>query len=111
MTEAIGSASDFYRLRVTHIDAGGDVEFDWRDDVLWRSEPPAFGEETDLWVLEAVTVDAQEFVTPIAVFASSDDAHEALEEATSDLEQMTRSEFEAEYLHALDEGTDDAPDS
>lgn len=111
MSEAIGPARDFYRLRVAHIDEGGDVEFDWRDDVLWRSEPPAFGDEADLWVLEAVTLDNQEFVMPIAVFSSSDEARDALDEATDDLQEMTRSEFEAEYLHTTVEESEDAPDA
>jgi hypothetical protein len=101
VSRPIGPACDFYRLRVTRIDAGGDVEFDWRDDVLWRSAPPDSMPESDIWVLEAVTLDAQEFVTPIAVFPDADEAREALVEATEDLDEMTRAEFEAEYLHDL----------
>lgn len=82
-----------------HLDLGGDVEFDWRDDILWRSARPSGGpRESDVWVVEAVTLDSQEYVTPIGTFASSAEAHEALSEAQNDLASMTKSEFEDSYM-------------
>ncbi len=110
MTRIIGQASEFYRLRLTRLDEGGDVEFDWRDDILWRQEAPTPAEEADLWVLEAVTLDEHETVTAIASFATRDDAETGLEEATTDLEAMTRSEFESEYLREAVEVAEDVPE-
>ena len=107
MKRVIGAASEFYRLRLMRIDAGGEVEFEWRDDVLWRKEPSTFAEESDVWRLEAVTLDADETATTIALFSAHDDAHAALEEAAGDLDEMTKSEFESEYLHAPAEDSAD----
>ncbi len=98
MGKLIGPATEFYRLRLTHFDEGGDVEFDWRDDVLWRSTEHAPGEESDVWVLEAVTLDAEESVAPICACATSVEAHETLADVERDLAVMTKSEFEATYI-------------
>jgi hypothetical protein len=94
----IGPADDFYRLRVRRLDLGGDVEFDWRDDVLWRSVATAATSEADTWVIEALTLDAREAVTPIASFANADDARISLDSIVEDLRAMNKSEFEAEYI-------------
>lgn len=99
MAKVIGPAVEFFRLRLIHIDQGGDSEFEWRDDVLWRDEPVSFAAESDAWVLQAITLDEAEAVLPIASFGERDEALAALEEATADLEAMTRTEFEGEYLH------------
>ncbi len=98
MGRTIGPAADFYRLRLTHIDVDGDLEFDWRDDVLWREGPPDAAQESDVWVLQAVSLDEDEAVTSIAAFCERDAAEEALAESRRDLDGMTRREFDAEYL-------------
>jgi hypothetical protein len=40
MAKTIGSAADFYRLRMMRLDASDAVDFEWRDDILYR-RPPA----------------------------------------------------------------------
>lgn len=98
MTIVIGPADDFYRLRVSRLDLGDGVDLDWRDDVLWRRSPESVPSEEDAWVVEAVTLDAKETATPIAEFGSADEAQVALDEIRTDLNSMTKAEFEAEYL-------------
>jgi hypothetical protein len=94
----IGPADDFYRLRVRRLDLGGDVEFDWRDDVLWRSVAASATSESDTWVVEVLTLDDRESVTSIASFASANEARLSLHSIAEDLAAMTKSEFEAEYI-------------
>ena len=98
MSRIIGPANEFYRLRVTHLDEGGDVEFDWRQDVLWRSPDFEPQQESDIWVLEAVTLDELETVTPLMMSATSGEAHDALAQAQADLDSMSKSEFESAYI-------------
>ena len=98
MSRVIGPADGFYRLRIRRLDLGGDVEFDWRDDVLWRSTPAAEAVEDDTWFIEAVTLDTSETVTSIAAYGSADEAREAFDSIAEDLAAMSKSEFEAEYL-------------
>ena len=34
-----GEARDYYRLRVVKFDESGDLDLEWRDDILWRTPP------------------------------------------------------------------------
>ena len=101
MTKLIGPADEFYRLRVSRLDLSGEVEFDWRDDILWRTTPGVEPSEEDAWFMEAVTLDGREVVTRIAAFASADEARRVLDEVSADLTSMSKSEFEVTYLNAL----------
>lgn len=97
----IGAAGDFYRVRTIRVSEAAAPEFEWRDDVLWR-EPVAPEPEPDYdnYRVEAIDVDDDENVTVIGVFDSPQDAAEALETATEDLVNLTRSEFEERYFPA-----------
>ncbi len=101
MRNTIGPASDFYRLRLTRLDVGDDVDFDWRDDVLWAGAPADESQDSSIWVLQAVTLDERESVTPLARYASRDEAEAALGEANDDLAEMTKAQFESEYVAPL----------
>jgi hypothetical protein len=98
---AIGAADDFYRVRTIRVSEVDAPEFEWRDDVLWR-EPVASnpGPEQESFRVEAIAIDDDENVTVIGTFDSSQDAAEALETATEDLMNLTRSEFEERYFPA-----------
>jgi len=100
--KAIGNACDFYRLRVIRMDESDTPEMEWRDDILWRRPPSQHIEELDLYRVEAVSLDDDDDVTPLATFDTSDDAAGALEEAQEALGEMTKSEFEDTYF-PLDE--------
>jgi hypothetical protein len=96
----IGSASDFYRVRISRVDATEAVDFEWRDDILYRRPPTAEMVEDELYRVEAVLLDDEDVVTPIGTFEDVTEAHTVLQECTDALAEMTKSQFEAHYLSA-----------
>jgi hypothetical protein len=100
MVTGIGAAGDFYRVRLMHVDDVEAPEFEWREDILYRAPEVKPTAECELFRIEAVTIDDREDVTSLGVFDSAEDAYEALDSASEDLAQLTRSEFEARYFPA-----------
>lgn len=98
MTHIIGPATDFYRLRLASVDATDEPEFEWRDDVLYRTPPADQPAERIEWVVEAVTLDEDETVVRLACFAEHDEARGFLERTTEDMKDLTKSGFEERYL-------------
>ncbi|MFU8890183.1 MAG: hypothetical protein ACNA76_00800 [Anaerosomatales bacterium] len=98
MSRIIGAASEFYRLRLTRYDATDEPDFEWRDDILYRSSPTESVQEREEWVVEAVTLDEHETVTELSRFGTADEAHELMERAGEDLGELTKSGFEERYL-------------
>jgi hypothetical protein len=100
MAKGIGAASDYYRVRLMHVDDVEAPEFEWREDILWRTpEVKPTGEDL-LYRIEAVELQDDEAVTPLGLFDATEDAYEALATATEDLDALTRSEFEERYFPA-----------
>lgn len=97
---ALGDASDFYRLRVTRFDDAGEPDLEWRDDVLWRRPRTPQPEEYVVYRVEAVDVDDDTNVVPLGSFASAAEAHDALDAAQQDLEELSRAQFEERYFPA-----------
>ncbi|MHB9002714.1 MAG: hypothetical protein ACYC6C_01435 [Coriobacteriia bacterium] len=98
MGKTIGAASDFYRLRITMMDQSEEPDLDWRDDILYRQPPTERLRESEAYAIEAVLVDDEEAVSPVAIYGSADEAHSALDAMEEDLSELTRSEFEARYF-------------
>ena len=98
MDKIIGAASEFYRLRLTRYDATDEPDFEWRDDILYRSPSAERVDDREEWAVEAVTLDEHETVSEAGRFAVSDEAHEFLETAEEDLQDLTKSGFEERYL-------------
>ncbi|MBN1192542.1 MAG: hypothetical protein JXA36_02445 [Coriobacteriia bacterium] len=98
MSKAIGSASDFYRLRVMTVDTTDAVDFEWRDDILYRRPPVDSIEDEEAYNVEAVLLDDEEAVFVLKTFADSGDAHSWMEAREAELDDMTKSEFEAAYF-------------
>jgi hypothetical protein len=98
MSNIIGAASEFYRLRISRLDVTQEPDLEWRDDILYRKPPADAPEEMDDWLLEAVSLDEDETAYLIATFPESDQAHSLLEAVQIDLDSMTRSVFEDQYL-------------
>ena len=98
MSNVIGNASDFYRLRVIRLDEGDVPEMEWRDDVLYRRSDAASPDEYDVWRVEAVDVEDDENVTLIGTFDTVEDAERWVDTAGDDLSTMTKSEFERTYF-------------
>jgi hypothetical protein len=109
VSNVIGSASDFYRLRVTRIDVTDEPELDWRDDILYRDAPVEVTDEEEDWRLEAVCLE-DDCAHEIAQFTEQDQALALLEGVQDDLNEMTKSAFEDRYLKtAGPRFTDDVP--
>jgi hypothetical protein len=98
MKRIIGAASEFYRLRLASVDATVEPDFEWRDDILYRTPPADAPDERIDWVIEAVTLDAHETVSQVARFSDYDEAHAFLGTVEEDLEDLTKSGFEERYL-------------
>ena len=94
----LGMAVDFYRLRLMQVDAGDLPDLEWRDDVLYREQPPSEPSEYEAYVVQAVELDADDSNTALASFSDHDEAHGWLVEAEEDLRDLTRSEFELRYF-------------
>lgn len=101
----IGSADEFWRLRLTRLDTTEGLDFEWHDDILYREPHPDLGEEVELWTIEAVSVSDYESLVRVATFADRGEAEVFYERARTDLGEMTKTQFEEAYLEASsDEG-------
>jgi hypothetical protein len=103
MARVFGEARDFYRLRLIRLDAQGDLDFEWRDDILWRRpriDPP---EDVAEYRVEAVRLDDEERVAVLATFDEYGSAFEWLSQAQADLDEMTTAEFEQTYIEPISE--------
>ena len=98
MGKVIGSASDFYRLRVTRIDVTDEPDLEWRDDILYRTPPSQRLAESAQWRVEAVALSDEENVSVLALFVESEEAQGFMAGANEDLEEMTVSAFEERYF-------------
>lgn len=98
MRGPIGTAADFYRLRTVRLTVAEAPDLEWRDDVLYRRPPADEPGETDRWVVQAVLLDDEDTVVPLAEFDDPASAHVWVDEARRDLEDMTRSQFEETYF-------------
>jgi hypothetical protein len=100
MGKGIGAASDYYRLRMMHVDESDEPDLEWREDILYRRPPVQHVEEYELYRVEAVALENEDDVTLLGAFDSAADAHEALTAAEEELADLTRSEFEERYFPA-----------
>ncbi|MBF4510802.1 MAG: hypothetical protein ISP10_10050 [Aeromicrobium sp.] len=98
MAKTIGSAADFYRLRMMRLDASDAVDFEWRDDILYRRPPADDIAEDEAYRAEAVLLDDEDVVITIATFDDPGAARGFLADAERDLLEMTKSEFEECYF-------------
>lgn len=98
--KVIGSAGEFYRLRVTQMDEGDSPDLEWRDDILWRRPPSDTPGEAEVYRVEAVEYDNDDATTTLASFTTRDEAYAWLASAEEDLAEMTNTEFEDAYFPA-----------
>lgn len=99
----IGAADEFWRLRLTRVDTTDDLDFEWREDILYREPPASIADELEIFQVEAVRLNDYEHASCIARFFSRDEAEEYLAEARDDLSSMTKKQFEDAYLAGDDE--------
>jgi len=104
MVRMIGNADEFWRLRLTRVDTTENLDFEWHDDILYRKPRVDYGDEVELWHVEAVRVDDADTVVRLATCADPDEARSFLAAAEEDLAEMTKSEFEEAYIDAAEPG-------
>lgn len=102
----IGSADDFWRIRITRVDTTDEVDFAWRDDVLYRAPSLEPTRERNLFHVEAVQIDDRDTKRLLKTFDHRDDAEAFAESARAALTEMTKSHFEDAYFIDAD-STDD----
>lgn len=100
----IGAADEFWRLRLTRVDATSAPDFEWRDDVLYRDAPSQEVAEAEVWNVEAVATEDYETIVCIASYDSAADARTFMERVSADLTEMTKHQFEEAYLSAPSDG-------
>lgn len=98
MRRVIGNADEFYRLRVVTVDASDGPDLDWREDILWRRSVANNVNECVVQRLEALEIADGETAWSLGEFATTSEAHTAMQEADLDLRGMTKSQFEDAYL-------------
>ncbi len=94
----IGSADEFWRLRLTRVDTTNDLDFEWHEDILYREPQVGQTAEVEQWHIEAIRTDDYDTIVRIATFNGRQDAESFFERAKDDLIEMTKSQFEEAYL-------------
>jgi hypothetical protein len=94
----IGTADEFYRLRMMSVAESDGPEMEWRDDILYRRPPSDDSREFEEFRVEAVVLDDEESSVVLRSFTGPDEAHDWLRIADSDIHEMTKSEFEDVYF-------------
>lgn len=94
----IGSADEFWRLRLTRVDTTDDLDFEWHPDILYREPRVQNADEVEYWHIEAVRVDDYDTVVRLATFADREQAESEFARAQEDLSEMTKAQFEDAYL-------------
>lgn len=97
MSERVfGSADDFYRVRVIRVDVPDELEWEWRDDVLWRAAPDTVQGSSPRFRVEVVLAGSSD-TRSLAEVGSAEAARELAEKADEDLAQLTKRQFDARY--------------
>ena len=100
----IGSAADFYRVRVVAIDTTEDLDLEWRDDILYRRPVTGDLDEERAYVVEAVALDDEERAVTIASFRDAAEAGAWADERQLELPDLTKSDFEERYVRGAQDG-------
>lgn len=94
----IGSADDFYRVRVIAIDTTEDLNLEWRDDVLYRRPQIDPLDEERAYIVEAIALDNEEEAITIGRFDDAAEAAAWADERQLELSEITKSDFEERYF-------------
>ncbi|MEW6189316.1 MAG: hypothetical protein AB1466_04285 [Actinomycetota bacterium] len=96
MRKIFGNAKDFYRARIVRIEEETPPDFDWREDILYRSPPKYRGKVQIRYDVEIVGMDsgATHLVKSCKI---REKAESELEKVEEDLEDLTKMQFERKY--------------
>lgn len=94
----IGAADEFWRVRLTRVDLSDSLDFEWREDILYRAPAVSEPHETERWQIEALRLEDYDTVVQIASYADRTEAEAFLIRVREDLAEMTKTQFEGAYL-------------
>lgn len=94
--KVIGPAKDFYRARIITIQAEVPPDFDWRDDILYRSPGEYKGKAMTRYSVEVVELDS-DINYVIRSVKNRRVAEKKIEKINEDLQDMTKMQFEKKY--------------
>jgi hypothetical protein len=97
-----GDASEFYRLRVVKVDDADAPDLQWRDDILYREPPVQAVEEYAVYRVEVMSVIDDEVVASLGEYETEDEARDVLAETQDRLDDMTKAQFDAQYVEPRD---------
>ncbi len=108
----IGPAADFYRLRLRSLDAIGEPDLEWREDTWYRAQTAEVPSGRLSYLIEAVELDDPDTAHVVASSADYDEALALRAHAQEDLDELTRSRFEAIWIRqGVDETSDLSADA
>ena len=96
MSRTFGKASDFYRVRIITLEEETALDFDWRDDVLYRPRKDHPTLIDTKYSLQVVELDSRDKIV-LGEFSDMAEAVRTKEAAEEDLKILTKMEFEKKY--------------
>ena len=106
MRKIFGKADDFYRARIMTLEEEMFPDFDWRDDILYRSPSKQHSEMRKQYCLQIVDLDTKKGQI-IKRYTNRKEADKALKMIDHDLKELTKIEFEEKYVSCRQ--AEDAP--
>jgi len=100
MSKTFGKASDFYRVRIITLEQELPPDFDWRDDVLYRSPKESFDMIKRTYCLQVVDLDSRKYQV-LKEYSAKQEATQEKEMVEEDLKSFTKMEFEKKYEISL----------
>ncbi len=97
MRKVFGKADDFYRARILTLEEEMFPDFDWRDDILYRSPSKERSEMRKQYCLQIVELDTKKDRI-VKEYTDRREAERALRSIEHDLSELTKIEFEGKYF-------------
>ncbi len=96
MSKTFGKASDFYRVRIITLEQEIPPDFDWRDDVLYRSPKESFDMIKRTYCLQVVDLDSRNYQV-LEEYSAKQVAAKDKEMLEENLKNLTKMEFDKKY--------------
>lgn len=96
MSKTFGKASDFYRVRIITLEQELPPDFDWRNDVLYRSPKESFDMIKRTYCLQVVELDSRNYQA-LEEYSAKQAATQEKAIVEEDIINLTKMEFEKKY--------------
>lgn len=92
-----GKALEFYRLRLQQVSEEAELDMDWSDSVLYRSQPRFEGKTTTYFQVQAVLIDSNK-TFDLKRFLNKKEAVSFQKRANEELAILTKKKFEEKFI-------------